>query len=312
MHTNNFRYRLHATFVMLVCLGTMLACGISVNPDRGEKPEDLASTQAVLQATQVAIQVQQQQQAQQQNQQQGQPQVQPQEQQPTLPAPTPDVIFEGISFSFDPGIANRVEPSKVPAMQNQEGPPGGNYPEHFLFTFPGYILQERFHQPGIYIYPVAAYQALDQIASERVSALKTILASKPADSTDALPFMPIWPAAQMIHARLTYFDFQNGTGFRFLTQYGQAATPINNLEIFYTYQGITYDGAYYVAAVLPVGHPSLPANGSTVPNDDWATFSENYELHTAQTKQMLDAQPDNSFVPSLVLLDEIFRSLRVK
>lgn len=44
----------------------------------------------------------------------------------------------------------------------------------------------------------------------------------------------------------------DGGGIRYLTQFGQAAGLITNPELFYTFQGLTDDGAYYVAAVFPV------------------------------------------------------------
>lgn len=298
-----------------VTLAVLLACDINVNTDEGANANDLAATQNALQATQIALEVQKQQQDQQLQQPVQDPQTQqeqvPQQSQPTLTL-QPDIVYEGISFSFDHAIASGVNPENVPGQQGQEGPPGGNYPDHIVFSFNGYVLADCFHDPKIYIYPVADYEAIEPIAFERVETLKSFMVNKPVVTDDTLPFMPIWPAAQMMHAKAEYFEFQNGSGMRFLSQYGQAANPINNKEMFYTYQGLTQDGAYYVAAVLPVSHPGMVADASIIPNNDWAAFSDNYLNYAAETQQTLNAQPDSSFTPSLEVLDAIFRSLRVK
>ena len=67
-----------------------------------------------------------------------------------------------------------------------------------------------------------------------------------------MPFLPLFNAAQVMHTHLQYLDFKNGQGLRYLTEFDQGIIPINNYELIYTYQGLTGDGKYYVAAVLPV------------------------------------------------------------
>ena len=108
-----------------------------------------------------------------------------------------------------------------------------------------------------------------------------------------------------------YFDFRNGTGVRFVTQMGQAYYPINNRDLFYTFQGMTYDGVYYVAAILPLSHPSLPADGSEIPGGDFDAFADNFETYAAEVAAQLDAEAAGSFTPSITMLDEMMQSLEV-
>ena len=63
-----------------------------------------------------------------------------------------------------------------------------------------------------------------------------------------------------MHVQVQYLDFKSGTGVRFLTQFNNGMAPVNNHDLIYTFQGLTSDGKYYIAAVLPVTHPDLPAN----------------------------------------------------
>ena len=72
---------------------------------------------------------------------------------------------------------------------------------------------------------------------------------------------------------------------RFLTEYAQYTAPVNNHELFYHFQGVTRDGAYYIIAIFPITVPvlaetsdaaaALPPGGIaypdiTDPNADWA------------------------------------------
>jgi hypothetical protein len=114
----------------------------------------------------------------------------------------------------------------------------------------------------------------------------------------------------MMHPHIQYLDFKNGQGVRYLTEYSNGISPISNSGLIYTYQGITSDGRYYVAAVLPVNHPSLPAD-STVTGSEPPTFQSNYQQYKLDTAQSLNVQAPATFAPDLTLLDAIMSSLKI-
>lgn len=296
--------------LILVAIG--LACTIGDynlfdTSSEGITEADLQATQIVLQATQIAIELQQQ-----QLQQPDQPPDQDQ-QAPHTPkepiAPPPDVIYEGVSFNLDPSIAQGVTPETVPA--DTESP--WSSPQHIRFSLNGYPHPDpdTFHSPQIMIFTISEYEAVNEYASDVVADLKQLLQTKPA-APDSISFLPIWNAAQMMRAQVEYLDFQNGSGVRFLTQYGQAAWPINNKDVFYTFQGLTNDGAYYVAAILPVANLILPPDGENVPGGDFAAFSENYLSYVTDIQQQLNNQDAASFTPDLSSLDAMFQSLKIE
>jgi hypothetical protein len=229
------------------------------------------------------------------------------------PAPTqPAVNFHGVSFSYDPALAGFVNADVIPAVTGEDEPPWMLAPEHLEFSFVDYILADTFHAPAIYVYPTAEYAAISEAAGEVVDALRALLAEKPADPEGSIPFLPPFNAGQFMHAAVKYVDFQNGSGVRFLTQYGQAVWPVNNQDMFYTYQGLTSDGAYYVAAVLPASHPSLPATGDEVAEtQDYDAFSENFQSYLADVTADLSAQDPASFTPSLTSLDSLAASIQI-
>ena len=87
--------------------------------------------------------------------------------------------------------------------------------------------------------------------------------------------------------------------------------PINNYELIYTYQGLTSDGKYYVAAVLPVNHPSLPADGK-VTGKEPPEFTSDFPTYLANVVKALNPQAANTFTPDLTQLDAMMSSLEIK
>ena len=222
----------------------------------------------------------------------------------------PDVLFEDISFSFDPSIATSIFPSTIPEQNfGDDYMPGDTYPNHFEFEITGYAVPDHFHDPIIRVYPVEEYRAISTYAGNIIDNLKQTLITRPAGgSPSSIPFLPMWNAAQVFSAKVAYFDFQNGSGIRFVTMYGQALYPVDNQNLFYTYQGITSDGRYYLSAILPITHPGLPNQGQIA---DWEAFNANWQPYINDTINWLVSQEDNGFTPSLEYLDEIMASFKI-
>jgi hypothetical protein len=223
------------------------------------------------------------------------------EPQPTS-MPAPEGPDEAISFEYGHALAEDVAVEIVAA---EEFMGRDVIPEHVRLSFQGYALPDTFHEPRIHIYPVREFEAGSQVAANTMAGLRQFLAEKPT-APDGIPFLPMFNAGQMMRTQIAYVDFQSGTGVRFLTQYAQAAVPINNHEMFYTFQGMTYDGSYYVAAILPVSHPTLPAAATEDPGDD---FRANFDSYVGEIERQLDAQGASSFTPDLSLLDAMIQSL---
>jgi hypothetical protein len=228
---------------------------------------------------------------------------------PTIPAETPDVNYEGISFSFDKNIARTIIPNFIQGQNlGEEHMPGDTYPSYVEFSFETYAVSDHFHDPKIRIYPVEEYRIINTNATNVIDKLQQALINKPGGSEMSdLPFLPIWPAAQIFSAKIEYIDFQNGSGLRYLTMFGQAVYPIDNKNLFYTYQGITDDGRYYISAVLPVINGGLPNDGASL-LDDYEGFIENWDTYLAETLTWLEEQTPQSFLPNLEDLDAMMSS----
>ena len=308
MNPQNKSFRSMRFFLaaMIVVMLSSLACVVDLGGSTGSD-ENLAleQTRVALQQTQTALE---------NLGQQEQPTEEvavnppPQEEQP----PAPDVDYEGISFSFDPSIAASVFPATIPGQNmGEDYMPGDTYPTYFEFSFGGYTIADHFHTPQIIIYPADEYRAISSYASDIINNLQWTLANRPpGGALSDLPFLPMWPAAQMFSAKVGYFDFQNGSGVRYLTMYGQAVYPVDNQNLFYTYQGLTNDGRFYISAVLPITNINLPYDGSTEV-DDWMTFDENFETYINDTLHWLNDQVPSNFTPDLSMLDQMMASFRI-
>lgn len=227
--------------------------------------------------------------------------------------PPPDFVFKGVSLSFDDTLARNLQGSSIPAVSDPENaPPWELLPEYVNLDMLGYPLTDTFHQPRIMVFPLEDYYRINESSRETSDSLKAVLKDEQIAPDKAIPFLPQWNAAQIFHAAVKFVDFKNGSGVRFLTQYGQDISPVNNHAIFYCYQGITSDGKYYVSAVLPVFDPLLPMTSSEIPGGDYQAFSDGFPQYLEETIKKLEEQQDLIFFPDLNMLDEMMASIEIK
>lgn len=203
-------------------------------------------------------------------------------------------VMPHLSFSYDDLLAMSTISESVPA--------------HIQFIFESYVLTDTVHRPQISVYVVNEYEAMSAAAAEQIDALRQLLLNRPEVVTGTLPFLPLTSSTtQVMKAQIAYLDFQNGTGVRYLTQYDSDITPINNNELFYTFQGLTNDGRYYVSATFPVSYPDLPANPTQVPEG----FDEDQESYLASVMQQFDEAEASTFSPDLSQLDAVITSIAI-
>ncbi len=221
--------------------------------------------------------------------------------------------FNGSSFNYDLALAQQITTTTVPGENaGPDGPYWGTFPAYDQFNFAGYPSQNTYHKPRIEIYPVDEFSNINAAAKDQVEKLKQLLGDAPG-APEQIPLIPIFNAAQVFRSQVKYLNFQSGQGVRFVTQYDQAIIPINNQEIFYTFQGLTSDGRYYVTAIFPVATSALPATGE-VSQDQMQTFStaDGFQNYLNQTVQSLNGLSASDFTPNLDLLDALIKSIRVQ
>jgi len=243
---------------------------------------------------------------------------------PTLPVPSEtsavpagvDVSYAGTHFVIPNGLATGATNEIKPKEGADFGIPYLAHPDYAYFQLQGYPLQREFIEPHIAIYPVQEYEQINESVPQAINDLQTVLAAQSTSPDMPIPFLPFQNASQVFHAQEKFISFQNGTGVRYITQFDQAPLPINNQSMYYTFQGLTSDGAYLISVVMPVNLDYLPENDK--PNGptpeggvpfDWEHI-ENFPNYLTSIVEKL-SRSDNTFNPTLETLDRLVETLLV-
>ncbi len=212
-----------------------------------------------------------------------------------------------MTFRYNAEIASAAMGETVPAEELWEV-----IPEHTVFSFSGYALPATFHEARIHIYPVSDFAAGGG-AANTADLLRTLLDSGQLPAAgggfegQGIPFLPPFNAGQVFHVLEQRIDSEHGSGIRYLTLYSQALVGVDNYDIFYTYQGISKDGRYYIAAVLPINSTLLSYNQLT--QAELETIAIDYEAYLTSMTDMLREDNGASLTPTLSALDAMMMSL---
>lgn len=237
---------------------------------------------------------------------------------PTEPSGTP-VTFQNVSFIIPQGLSSGANSEIVPlADESTNSDPWGMAPEHILFTLNGYPAPPDAFDPVIRVYPADAFVKVNPWAEGSIDRLRAILASPGMTITNEnAPEVPfLGAAAQQYAAQIQLLSFNNGNGMRMISQYGQFPGPITKNNSFYHYEGLTSDGKYLVAALMPLALPlqstseNPSADGVVYPAD--ISDSEGLTAYYQGITDVLNAASPDSFQPTLTQLDALIQSIVVQ
>lgn len=181
-----------------------------------------------------------------------------------------DLTPDRVHFDLQ-GLAKSARGELRPAIPLPPEPePGlGGEPANLRFHLGDEKIEEYVTSADrqVVIYPAPAWRQLFVQAGEEkgnpVDRLRSLLAKGSSAVAGEIPILPPAEAVQVLKARVKLLPFKGGKGFAFLTAYAQDDVPVANRDLFYTFQGLTDDGRYWIAFYYPV-------NG-LCPNSVWAT-----------------------------------------
>lgn len=236
------------------------------------------------------------------------------------PTPGPSgisVSFQNVNLIIPEGLASGATTELIPTVDDVDGGPWGVAPEHIVFTLTNYSPLVGSLDAVVQIYPAQEYAAVNPWAESSLTRLQAILADPSIPFTnDNLSTVPFNGAAEQHYAaQAKLINFNDGKGVRMISQYGQFPGKIINSNSFYHYEGLTNDGKYMVAALLPLSIPlqstaeNPDADGIPYPSDisDRAGISAYYQGVTDK----LNAASSESFQPSLSQLDALIQSITI-
>jgi len=247
-----------------------------------------------------------------------------------IPTSTPTMaqpVFEGspasfgkVSLVFPAGLASGLSGKEVPRADAADLPPWSLTPGHTQVKLEGYFLQDQFHEPQIYVYPASGYAEIFPAAFESMNRLRNVMAAPPETVTsDQLPFIPFFNAAQIFTSNFQPIAFQNGDGVRYLAQYDQYTAQVNNHELFYLFMGFSSNGEQFIIAILPITVPVLAETGDPnagvpaggVPFPDINSSENDFQAYYNAVAGLLEAESPSAFSPALGQLDLLIESLRI-
>ena len=226
----------------------------------------------------------------------------------TPPGPQANVICNELSFYLDPALATGYTCTTVPARPSGINP----QPKYTEVKLTGYVLTDRSQSPQIDVFPTQGYLDIypDGIKGFQSDLQSLIDGGVPGDS---LPFLNPYESAQLFHAQYEVLNVASSSGIRYLTQYAQNFVPINNHDMFYTYQGLTSDGKYVITIILPVSNPMLPESSDNIPGGQtWEQFSNNFTAYLTDLKTQLNGLDPKAFTPTLSMLDTLAASIAIQ
>ena len=244
---------------------------------------------------------------------------------------------KNISVSYEPSLAASMEITTVPAVLPDNQSLFSNWhPAYAQFHFLGFPAETDYqlpfidpenNLPRIMIFqtkdfpgfgdehPQGFVNQLQSLTKILKAGVKPDQCDKPVpDYETALPFLPWVNMKQSFCAQPQLIEFTGGKGLRYVTYYAQSPEPVLEQRVFYTFQGLTEDGALYISAVFPIQTGIFPTEPSPCPkcgDPNYNPFPEWDALLTEQLSQ-LNAQPANDFAPALTSLDELIESIHIE
>lgn len=215
----------------------------------------------------------------------------------------------GLVFKLPFEVAPNAEVTTVLPDDPNLGWPEFALPARRMVSFSGYGIQDHFHTPVIYVYAFDKLIQGGQVGASKATELQALLSDPAFDlqAAERLPFLPPFNAAQVFHVLEQRLDSEHSSGIRYLTLYSQGIVGVDNYNIFYTYQGISADGRYYIAAVLPINSSLLSDEQLT--QAELETIAIDYEAYITSMTDFIKADNGASLSPTLAALDAMMMSL---
>jgi hypothetical protein len=231
--------------------------------------------------------------------------------QPAPSRPTNTTCHE-LAFFLDSKLADEAQCFLVPEAGGAGTEPSATNPEYTKTLLLGYRPSGRMMQPVISVFPVSGYRDLLPDIVDPAIALLQKLTSGSELRGDTIPIFPVQDASQLFVAQYRVIQFQSGTGVRYITQYGTANVPPNNHDLFYSFQGLTADGRYWVSVILPTTQPSLWDTAGNPTNSEYKTIDKDPEAYYAQKVELIDGFKPRTFLPSIELFDALVESILIQ
>ena len=228
-----------------------------------------------------------------------------------------------VAFQYLAATVGAPSGSEVPAcpFEDPSDKPDGISPEHFAVVFrsggplPEDAFKEcnlpNFDRPEIRVFPIDAFVKVDRQADSQFANLRRVLQEGAVKAGTEVPFVPFVDAHPAFVEHVSFFRFQNGNGFAFLTQWMIEADSIGK-SLVYVFQGTTDDGRSYVFAAIPVKALATLEPFSYRKGESYEDTEKRYETYASRIAARVRGSGDTEFLPELIRIREMLASIVVK
>ncbi len=236
---------------------------------------------------------------------------------------TSTVLFAGNGFTFDESLGASVNITQVPGGPTGEDGPAALGPGHQAFTLygprqEGARVPRALSSPGVVRFYRTADLAGHGWQAQQLTELQSLLDERPdlapytapgeGGASLPLPFVLDGSAAQAIDARAQYIDTSSLAGIAYLTVFRQDLFPFAAGDFWYSFQGLSADGEWYVAADFKIEADMFPAKVSGKDAKQVGT-AKKWMAYQEQSVQTLEAATADAFTPPLSSIDDLIMSI---
>jgi len=230
---------------------------------------------------------------------------------------TTTISYNNFSFSVDSALAGHVDIDQFSGDDVTVEQPGGPEVRHVQFLvsesdsassmYDATLSIRLYNTADFASYPnqQIAFNQLQGLLNERTD-LSLFTVPTLDDGGNTLPFLPVMPAAQVIRSRAQYIETAAVRGISYVTAYRQDASPFVGGDFFYTFQGLSTDGMYYVSVIARPTTGLFPAEIAA--DFDYDTFTATMGDYMTQSVATLNIGLDTDFSPSLSVFDALVMS----
>ena len=126
------------------------------------------------------------------------------------PVESTKVTFGRLSFAIPPSVASRASGKEYLRLDAEDAAYWQKTPGHLQVNLSDYyVLQGKFHQPQIYVYPAQAYAEMIPAAFESIRRIDNIVYSPGGMiRDDQLPSIPFYNAKQVFASNIEIVQFK--------------------------------------------------------------------------------------------------------
>jgi hypothetical protein len=231
-------------------------------------------------------------------------------------APSHEVAFRNISFSFEHSLARNYKGDTIPAVSAAGGDSTVRFaaPEHVVITLRDSYVRNRDDEsaiqslPRLFFFPVASsgeegFASSYPDVKTAVDDLRQLLGKR--SGAGGVPFLPRVSSRMEFVARRKSMRFRNGRGIGFVTQFAGSSEPVTNDRLVYAFEGLTDDNKWYVSLVFPLEAFGLPGTAGE------STIDRSFAAYLHETIDRIERLQQRSFSPPLNSIEDVVRTLKV-